>query len=153
MNTSSTTSFAVLSNGGPSEFFRASRGLGQGDPLSPMLFILIMKTLNGLMNKAKELQLFKGVGVLRSNLTIEVSHLLFADDTLIFCHPDVRNLLHLRCILFCFQGVSILKINLQKLELVKVGGDGDGRQYVAVMERKEVLLMVKYLGLPLGAKY
>lgn len=86
-----TTPFAFLINGGPSNFFKASRGVRQGDPLSSMLFILIMRALDGLMNMAKELQLFKGVGVGRDNLTFEVSHLLFADNTLIFCHLDVRN--------------------------------------------------------------
>lgn len=91
-----TTPFAILINGGPSDFFRASRGLRQVDPLSPMLFILIMEALDGLMNRAKELQLLKGVSVGRGNMIQDVSHLLFADDTLIFCHPDVRNLLHLR---------------------------------------------------------
>lgn len=55
-----------------------------------------MKALDGLLNKAKKLQLFKGVGVGvgRGDLILDVSHLLFADNTLIFCHPDMRNRLH-----------------------------------------------------------
>lgn len=76
-----TTSFAVLINGGPSDFSKASRGLRQGHPLFPMLFILIMELLDGLMNRAKEKQLFKGVRVGRGNAVQDVSHLLFADDT------------------------------------------------------------------------
>lgn len=86
-------------------------------------------------------------------MTLRVSHLFFADDTLIFCQPYVRNLLHLRCVLLCFQGVSGLKINLQQSELVRVGEDRDGSLYADVPECKEVSLPIKYLGLPLGAKY
>lgn len=63
--------------------------------------------------------------------------------TLIFCPHDVRNLLHLRCILVCFQGVLGLKINLQKSELVKLGGINDGSLYAAVLECREVTLPIK----------
>lgn len=112
-----------------------------------------MKTLNGLVNKAKELQIVKGVKVGKSNLSLEVSRLFFADDTLIFCQPNVRNLLHLRCVLLYFHGVSGLKINLQKTELVRVGSNGDGRQFTSMLESKAVSLPIKYLSLPLGAKY
>lgn len=87
----STASFAVLVNGGPSEFFSASKGLRQGDPLSPLLFIIVMEGLNGFICKAKKLQLLKGVSVGRRNSSIDVSHLFFADDTLIFYQPDVSN--------------------------------------------------------------
>lgn len=78
-----------------------------------------MEALDGLMTKAVDLQLLKGVCVGHGSSTLDVYHLLFVDDTLIFCHPDVRNLFHLRCIFLCFQRVSGLKINLQKSELVK----------------------------------
>lgn len=63
MHTCMTTTFSVLINGGLSAFFKASRGLRQGDLLSLLLFILYMEALNELMNKVKELHLFKGVGV------------------------------------------------------------------------------------------
>lgn len=57
----STTSFAVIVNSGPSDFFTASSGLRQSDLLSPLLFIIAMEALNGLLCKADELQLLKGV--------------------------------------------------------------------------------------------
>lgn len=47
-----------------------------------MLFILIIEALDGLLNKAKELQFFKGVGVGKSDLTLDVSHLFFLQMTL-----------------------------------------------------------------------
>lgn len=45
----------------PSTFFKGSRGLRQEDQFSPLLFIVVMETLNGLMERAKELQLVGGV--------------------------------------------------------------------------------------------
>jgi hypothetical protein len=57
---------------------------------------------------------------LRNNEEFIVSHLLFADDTLIFCEDNGGHLRHLRRLL-CFEAVSELKINLSKLEIVHIG--------------------------------
>lgn len=70
------SSFAVIINGGPSSFFKAFRGLRQGDPLSPLLFIVVMEAFNRMIEHAKESDLFKGVMVERSDQQVEVSHLL-----------------------------------------------------------------------------
>lgn len=57
MNTSMTTSlFVVLVNEGASNFFKASHWLRQGDPLSPLFFIVVMEALNKLLMRAKELE-------------------------------------------------------------------------------------------------
>lgn len=75
MNTyMSSTSFAVIINDGPSSFSTASRGLCQGDPLSPLLFVIAMEALNGLMMRAKELQFIEGVAVGSGEHFIEVLH-------------------------------------------------------------------------------
>jgi hypothetical protein len=47
-----------------------------------------------------------------------VSHLLFANDTLIFCDPNVEQFRDLRCLLLCFEAVLELKINLSKSKIV-----------------------------------
>lgn len=49
----STTSFAVVINGDLSSFFKISQSLRQGDPLSPLLFIIVMETLNMMLGSAK----------------------------------------------------------------------------------------------------
>ena len=77
-----------LINGEASGFFSSSKGLRQGDPLSPLLFILVMEALSKLINKACDMGLLQGFHVGNSHSPgFLVSYLLFADDTLIFCRP------------------------------------------------------------------
>ena len=53
----SANQFSVLVNGSPKGFFSSSRGLRQGNPLSPMLFIIVAEALNALMNRANQARL------------------------------------------------------------------------------------------------
>ena len=70
------TSFVVLINGSPSNLFRESRGLRQGCPLSPFIFLLIADALSRIIEHAKKEGSFKGVMVTNSE---ELSHILFVD--------------------------------------------------------------------------
>ena len=70
-------SFAVLINGSPSNFFRASRGIRQGCPLSPFLFLLVVDALSRIIEQEKREGSFKGIKVTHSE---ELSHILFVDD-------------------------------------------------------------------------
>lgn len=54
------TSFVLLGNGVLRRFFKASRGLRQGDPLSPLLFIVVMEALKRLLLRAREMELLRG---------------------------------------------------------------------------------------------
>ena len=82
----STVRFSVLINGTPSGFFNSSRGLRQGDPLFPLLFLLVMEMLSKLFKKTEEGGFIRGfqVGSMIGE-DMGVSHLLFADDIIIFC--------------------------------------------------------------------
>lgn len=62
-------------------------------------------------------------------------------------------MLHLKCILLCFQLISGLKINLRKSELVRIGDRSDEKTLAGVLGCGMATLPIKYLGLPLGAKY
>ena len=81
----STVKFSVLINGSPSDFFGSSRGLRQGDPLSPLLFDIVMEALSRMLDVAASAGQLSGfsMGGTAGSLVM-VSHLLFADDTLIF---------------------------------------------------------------------
>lgn len=89
----------------------------------------------------------------RSQEVMMVSHLLFADDTLIFCDPKVDQFRDLRCLLLCFEAVLGLQINLSKSEIVSVGEVEDAEELASILGCGVASLPIKYLGLSLGAKY
>ena len=93
-----------------------------------------------------------GVGHLEGR-SLEVSHLLFTNDTLIFCDADLDQVLFLCMILIWFKAVFGLKINLGKSELVPVGMVHNLDLLLNVLGCKQGTLPMKYLGLPLGAKF
>jgi hypothetical protein len=118
----STARFSILINDSPHAFFGSSWGLRQGDPLSPLLFVLVMDAFNRLLSRAMERGFLFGLRIDNLNDSpLEISHLLFADDTLIMCDADVDQIHNLDHILLCFEAISGLKVNLQKSELVAVG--------------------------------
>jgi hypothetical protein len=82
-----------------------------------------------------------------------VSHLLFADDTLIFCDTNSEQIRHLRCISLCFEAISGLKINLAKSEIVHVGEVEDLEELASILGCRVSSLPIKYVDLPLGASY
>ena len=85
--------------------------------------------------------------------SLVVSHLLFADNTLLFCDADLDQNLILRMVLIWFEATSGLKINLGKSKLVPVGAVHNIELPVNVLSCKQGTLAIKYLGLPLGAKF
>jgi hypothetical protein len=150
----STVRFSILINGTPCGFFNNTRGIRQGDSLSPLLFVLVMEALSRLMDKAVAEHLLEGFTVNNSNRPdLKISHLLFADDTLIFCGADRAQLLHLKWFLMCFEAVSGLHINLGKSEIVPIGTVHGIQDLAQVIGGRITALPMKYLGLPLGARY
>ena len=82
-----------------------------------------------------------------------VSHLLFANDTLIFCDVEPTQIANLRAILARFGEASGLSINLGKFELVLLGVVNNLEALVGLLGCGQSSLPLKYLGLPLGAKF
>jgi hypothetical protein len=150
----STVRLSVLINGNPCGFFTSSRGLRQGDSLSPLLFVLVMEAFSRLMDRAVVRRYLEGFSVAHNNGSeLKVSHLLFADDTLIFCGAERDQLVHLKGVLMCFEAVSGLRINLGKSELAPIGQVSDMQGLAGVLGGRIISLPMKYLGLPLGARY
>ena len=150
----STVKFSYLINGSPSDFFGSSRGLRQGDPLSPLLFDIVMEALSHMLDVAVSAGQFSDFSMgSTAGSSVMVSHLLFADDTLIFCDAEPSQITNLRAILTRFEEVLRLHINLGKSELVLVGGVHNLEDLVGLLGCGQSSLPLKYLGLPLGAKF
>ena len=73
---------SILLNGSPLKPFKMEKGLRQGDPLSPYLFILVSEALVCLLKKAEDMNLIEAVHIGKEKVCLK--HLQFADDTLIF---------------------------------------------------------------------
>lgn len=75
-------SYQVLINGSPNNIIKPTRRLRQGDPISPMLFLICMEGLSSRIRKLKCENKIEGIKIKRTSPTI--MHLLFADDCYIF---------------------------------------------------------------------
>ena len=89
--------YSVRFNSMETEVFKPTRGLRQGDPLSPYLFLLVAEGLSSMLKGAEDKGELEGIKVCRDAPMI--SHLLFADDSLILMHADKQNAENLKAIL------------------------------------------------------
>jgi len=109
-------SFSILINGQPTDIFTPKRGLRQGDPLSPYLFILCAEVLSGLIAKGQAEGNIHGIKI--ANSAPPISHLFFADDSLFFCRSDPEEAKYILDTLQLYQSISGQKVNLEKSEMV-----------------------------------
>ena len=78
-----TVSYSILVNGEPKGLIHPSRGIRQGDPISPFLFLLGTEGLHGLISKTAAQGDIRGYSLCRNSP--QLTHLLFSDDSLLFC--------------------------------------------------------------------
>jgi hypothetical protein len=104
-------SFAILINDSPSRFFRTSRGLRQGCPLSHFLFLIITEALSRMLKEARTNGMLRGVKVSESKM---VSHLLFVDDILCSVHGSYGDLSTLKNIFFMYSKATGMMVNMVK---------------------------------------
>nr|XP_009780608.1 PREDICTED: uncharacterized protein LOC104229636 [Nicotiana sylvestris]XP_016504305.1 PREDICTED: uncharacterized protein LOC107822288 [Nicotiana tabacum] len=110
-----TVKFSILVNGSPVGSFSSQRGLRQRDAISPFLFILAMEGLHNLFKTAKANNRIRGFRVnSRESTKLEITHLQYADDTLVFCDASREQLLFLRMVFILFEAISGLHINWNK---------------------------------------
>ncbi|GKU94710.1 hypothetical protein SLEP1_g8163 [Rubroshorea leprosula] len=139
----------VLINGSPTNQFSVSKGIRQGDPLSPFLFLIVVEGLNGLVASAVEKGIYKGVRV--GNEGVMVSHLQFADDTVFFEEATKDNIKVVKAIMRTFKLALGLKINFGKSHLMGMGVAESWQTKMAYkLHCKKGELPFKYLGIPIG---
>ncbi|PKA48832.1 Putative ribonuclease H protein [Apostasia shenzhenica] len=107
--------FSLLINGKQTGFFKSSRGLKQGDPLSPILFILasefLSRGLNALMTNNPAISYY-------SHCATNIFHLAYADDCIIFCNGAKKSIVKVLDFLNRYQTCSGQKINKEKSSFI-----------------------------------
>ncbi|OMO73242.1 reverse transcriptase [Corchorus capsularis] len=103
---------AVLVNGGKSEEFTPSRGIRQGDPLSPYIFILCLEFLSLTISHKMQLKQWKGFRICRGGPVF--SHLFFADDLVLFSKASMESCVLIKEVLNNFCNLSGQSVNFQK---------------------------------------
>ncbi|MFS8007526.1 putative RNA-directed DNA polymerase [Helianthus anomalus] len=141
---------AVLVNGSPTFDFQCEKGMRQGDPLSPFLFLIVMEVLSCCFEKAVMIGVVPGV-YLPNNGPV-LSHLFYADDALIigdWREDTIKNIVR---ILRGFHICSGLKINLSKSNIYGIGSSEVELDLMAArIGCNKDVLPFKYLGISVGA--
>ena len=144
----SSVSYALIINGLPQQVFFPTRGIRQGDPLSPYLFIMCAEALSCLLYSAEALGAISGIPIGRNQL--HINHIFFADDSLLFCKANPLEWSRLIHVLEVYELASGQRLNKKKTSIYFSKNTNQ--------EVKEIIVQIagiqatqpyeKYLGLP-----
>lgn len=149
MSCVSTASVVSLVEGSPTKIIKLKRGLRQGDPLSPLLSVLVTDYLFRLMLQVvrnRRIELYTSGGA------VVESHLVFADDVVFFCRASQKSIRALREVLDEFTEFSGLKINCEKSFTIFSKRVTDKSDLAAILGFQTAELLIKYLGSSLTKK-
>ena len=140
---------AVMLNGVPGKKFYCKRGVRQGDPLSPLLFVLAADFLQTILNKAMS------IGIISVPITIascpDFPVIQYADDTLLVMQADAIQIVCLKAILHTFATATGLKVNFHKSMMVPINITDEKLEILAgTLNCRKGSFPFTYLGLPLG---
>lgn len=115
MECATTVTFSVVVNGAKRTSFTPSRGLRQGDPLSPYLFLLVIEVLSRLISKSVHDNRLSGLKIKRTCPIL--SRLLFADDELLFFKAEEGQCYEVLRLLKLYRDASGQSVNFQKSDV------------------------------------
>ena len=143
-----TISYSILINGEPSHTIHPSRGLRQRDPLSPYIFLLCTEGLHGLLTRAAASGDIRGISICRNEPRL--THLLFADNSLLFCRAMIQECMHIQALLSTYEEASRQKLNRDKTTLFfsKITDTEIQDSIKDLLGVLEIKQYEKYLGLP-----
>ena len=145
----STSSSQILLNGIPGQPINHGKGLRQGDPLSPLLFILAIDPLQRLLNLATEAGILSKLG--RNKMKLRTS--MYADDATIFLRPIKEEVTALKHLLQLFGEVTGLRTNIHKSSVVPIRCENlDLDDILCDFPAQRTSFPIKYLGLPLAIR-
>lgn len=131
-------------------WLKVRKGLRQGDPQSPYLFLLVANCLTRLTETARRNNLIRGSG---PSDDCQTTIIQYADDTLFFCEPRKQGMHNLRFIWKLYEWAAGLRINMDKSELYYSGPHSHKANRLAnILGCKVGTLPFRYLGLPLYNK-
>lgn len=144
----STVKYSINANGEQVCNIIPNRGLRQGDPLSPYLFLIAANVFSTLMNKAVSSKALVGIRMKRKCPI--VSHLLFADDSLVFLEATATYCSNFWDLISCFSAASGLEVNAQKSSLFFSLNTPQvlKEEIKTLLGMNEMDSNAKYLGLP-----
>ncbi|XP_026455374.1 uncharacterized protein LOC113356446 [Papaver somniferum] len=128
LNILNSARISILLNGSPEGYFKIVRGLRQGDPLSPLIFLLIEDVLSRNISK---LFLEKKMSHMVTRGGISPTHLFFDDDIMMFCKGNLKSLQNLVDLLGRYQVASGQTVCRQKSKIYYGGGSLSRRNYLA----------------------
>lgn len=141
---------SVLVNGSPTNEFRMEKGVRQGDPIAPFLFLIVAEGLNGIVKRAVDTNNFRPLNVGKDE-SVALSLLQYADDALFFGEASLQNVIALKCILRCYEMVSGLKVNFFKSKLAGITTSDDAlARFASFLHCRPMDIPFVYLGLPVG---
>lgn len=108
-------SYSVLINGAPHGHIILTRGLHQGDPLSPYLFLLCAEGLSSIIQQMERVGHISGLPISRGGT--KLSHLFFADDSLLFCRATFSEWCNIQDLLEIYEKASGQTINKGKTSI------------------------------------
>lgn len=150
MSCITSTSYSLVINGHPLEAFHARRGLRQGDPMSPLLFVLGMEYLSRILISESKSKSFIFHPQCKST---RLTHLCFADDLMLFCKADAGSFRVIATCIELFSRSSGLTATSSKSAIYLVGvNHATQLQLAHIVNFSLGNLPFRYLGVPLTSK-
>lgn len=140
----------MLINGEPMEPFRGNGGLRQGNPISPLLFILVMEYITRMLSAMEKEPGFQFHPLCKQ---FGLTNLAFVDDLLILCSADQVSIQKLTMMLRTFAELSGLQANLQKSQIYLGGVSPHTKQHLLRISKFQAgSFPMRHLGFPIASR-